>query len=109
VAFKEIPDDDGFPSENLEDLTRWIKITFREAIKMPQFNIEAVNFTTYGAGLVNLGENGKPVTPLYNYLNRIQRICLRNSFQNMATRINSSRKLPVKFLDSLIQDCSYTG
>lgn len=68
VAFREIPDEDGFPSENLEDLTRWIKVTFRETIKMSQFNIEAVNFTTYGAALVNLAENGKPVTPLYNYL-----------------------------------------
>jgi L-fuculokinase len=68
VAFKEVPDDDGYPSENLEDLSRWIKVTFREAIKLPQFNIEAVNFTTYGAGMVNLAENGKPVTPLYNYL-----------------------------------------
>jgi len=68
VGFKELPDDDGFPSENLEDLTRWVKMMFREASKMPQFNIEAVNFTTYGAGVVNLAENGKPVTPLYNYL-----------------------------------------
>lgn len=67
-AFKEVPDDDGFPSENLEDLARWIKVTFREAIKMPQYNIEAVNFTTYGAGLVHLADNGKPVGPLYNYL-----------------------------------------
>ncbi len=68
AEFREVPDEDGFPSENLEDLQRWIKLTFREAIKMPQFNIEALNFTTYGAAMVNLAENGKPVTPLYNYL-----------------------------------------
>jgi sugar (pentulose or hexulose) kinase len=68
IGLKEIPDDDGFPSENLDDLSRWVKLTFREASKMSQYNIEAVNFSTYGSGLVNLSENGKPVTPLYNYL-----------------------------------------
>lgn len=68
IVLNEVPDDDGYPSENLTELTRWVKVTFREASKMSQFNIEAVNFSTYGAGLVNLAENGKPVTPLYNYL-----------------------------------------
>jgi sugar (pentulose or hexulose) kinase len=68
IGLKEVPDDDGFPSENLDDLTRWVKVTFREVSKMPQYDIEAVNFTTYGSGIVNLAENGKPVTPLYNYL-----------------------------------------
>jgi len=40
---------------------------FPEACKIPQFSIEALNFTTYGSGLVHIAENGKPVTPLYNY------------------------------------------
>jgi len=32
------------------------------------FNILAANVTTYGASLVHLGVDGKPVLPLYNYL-----------------------------------------
>ena len=68
AVFQPVPDEDGFTCENLEEITRWIKVTFREACKMTQFNIEAINFTTYGSGIVNIAENGKPVTPLYDYL-----------------------------------------
>jgi sugar (pentulose or hexulose) kinase len=33
-----------------------------------EFDIKAINFSAYGASFVNVGEDGKPVTPLYNYL-----------------------------------------
>ena len=68
TVIHEISDNDGFTCENLEEIVRWIKLTFRAATKMTGFNIEAINFTTYGSGIVNLAENGKPVTPMYNYL-----------------------------------------
>lgn len=34
----------------------------------PQYEIKALNFSTYGATFVSIGEDGKPVTPIYNYL-----------------------------------------
>ena len=61
-VFKEVPDDDGYPSEDLEAISRWIKVTFREAFKLSRFNIEGINFTTYGSAFVNISETGKPVT-----------------------------------------------
>src|SRR5205085_6586159 len=33
-----------------------------------EFEVKAINFSTYGASFVYIDENGDPVTPLYNYL-----------------------------------------
>jgi sugar (pentulose or hexulose) kinase len=35
---------------------------------MKEFKIKAINFSTYGASLVYIDKDGKPLTPLYNYL-----------------------------------------
>ena len=35
---------------------------------MPEYTIEHLNFSTYGASFVNLDQNGNPVTPFYNYM-----------------------------------------
>jgi sugar (pentulose or hexulose) kinase len=64
----ETTDDDGDPCEDLSLLTKWVLETWREILNDAQFNILAANATTYGASLVHLGEDGKPVLPLYNYL-----------------------------------------
>ena len=37
-------------------------------VKSDKYDLKAVNFTTYGATLVYLDENGKRLTPVYNYL-----------------------------------------
>jgi len=62
-----VQDEDGDPCESLEELTRWIKKTLDEALALPQFLIQKLNFTTYGASLVHVNKDGDPVTPLYNY------------------------------------------
>jgi len=64
----ETKDEDGFPCEDLELLTAWIKNTFRLALEDQRFEIEAVNFSGYGASFVHLDEHGQALTPLYNYL-----------------------------------------
>ena len=35
---------------------------------MPEYDIQAVNFSCYGASLVHFDEEGKVLTPLYNYM-----------------------------------------
>jgi hypothetical protein len=64
----ETTDDDGDPCEGLNLLTKWVLETWREILNDEQFNILAANATTCGTSLVHLGEDGKPVLPLYNYL-----------------------------------------
>jgi sugar (pentulose or hexulose) kinase len=64
----ETKDEDGFPCEDLDSLSLFVFDTMRLIFSNPNFDIRAVNFSSYGASLVYLDENGQPLTPLYNYL-----------------------------------------
>ncbi len=63
-----IKDDDGFPCEDLDRLTRWVREKTEEVCASSRYRLEGLNFSTYGASFVHVGANGEPVTPLYNYL-----------------------------------------
>ena len=65
-------DDDGDPCEDIHLLTNWLKDSFERILAMPQWHIRAVNVSAYGASLVHLGTDGRPVAPLYNYLKPLQ-------------------------------------
>jgi len=64
----ETTDDDGDPCENLARLTAWLHTSMQDIMALPEFTIRAVNFSGYGASLVYLNDDGKPVGYLYNYL-----------------------------------------
>lgn len=64
----ETVDEDGDPCEDIVLLTAWIRKTFNLVNSLPDFDIKAINFSTYGASFVHLGDNGIPIAPLYNYL-----------------------------------------
>lgn len=68
TRFEEEADDDGFPCENIEALTKWMLGQFEKLKISPDFNVKAVNFSTYGASLVHIDTNGDRVGYLYNYL-----------------------------------------
>jgi sugar (pentulose or hexulose) kinase len=68
VKFPTINDDDGFECDDLEKITGWAKEIVEKLCNDPQYEIKALNFSTYGASFVSIGEDGKPVTPIYNYL-----------------------------------------
>jgi sugar (pentulose or hexulose) kinase len=68
ARFVETTDDDGFPCENVESLRLSVFESLHEIMSLKEFEIKAINFSTYGASLVNLDKDGNPVTPLYNYL-----------------------------------------
>ena len=67
AKFDEIQDEDGFPTEDLHALQQWLKALFHRILEAKEFDIKAVNFSTYGASLVHLDENGEVLAPLYNY------------------------------------------
>ena len=69
--FAEIHDDDGFECDDIEHIERWIKESLTGLVHSDKYELKAVNFTTYGATLVYLDENGKRLTPVYNYLKPI--------------------------------------
>ncbi|MFV9551378.1 FGGY-family carbohydrate kinase [Algibacter sp. PT7-4] len=67
ISFDEIQDEDGHPTENLPELQKWLKAVFNKIIETKEFDVKAINFSTYGASFVHIDENGNPLTPLYNY------------------------------------------
>ena len=69
--FAEIQDDDGFECDDIEHIENWIKESLTRLVVSDKYEIKAVNFTTYGATLVYLDENGNRLTPVYNYLKPI--------------------------------------
>lgn len=66
--FAETTDDDGDPCEDLNRLTQWMLLVIQEVLDLPQFDVQAINFSGYGASLVYVGADGQPVGYLYNYL-----------------------------------------
>lgn len=65
--FEEIADEDGYPAENLPAIESWIKSLFSEILANEQYDLQAINFSTYGASFVHLDRHGRPIGPLYNY------------------------------------------
>src|SRR5206468_1939084 len=68
TRFEETKDEDGFPCEDLQVLTKWTWEKFWQVSSHPGYNLRAVNFSAYGASFVHLNDLYKPLTPLYNYL-----------------------------------------
>jgi L-fuculokinase len=68
VEIPEIQDEDGFPCEDIGALTGWVAEWMDKMIEFPKLEISAVNFSAYGASLVHLNQDGRILTPLYNYL-----------------------------------------
>jgi sugar (pentulose or hexulose) kinase len=68
ARFLETVDEDGDPCENIESLRLSVFDSLRTVFARKEFQVKAINFSTYGASFVYIDENGDPVTPLYNYL-----------------------------------------
>lgn len=66
--FEEIKDEDGFPCEDVQLLTNWLKHSFNKLSSDERFKIKAVNFSGYGASFVYIDDENKVSLPLYNYL-----------------------------------------
>jgi sugar (pentulose or hexulose) kinase len=64
----ETLDEDGFPCEDVQVLTDWIREKARQVLSDPRWEVRAFNFSGYGASLVHMDSNGKVIAPLYNYL-----------------------------------------
>ncbi len=69
--FDQVIDDDGFECDDIEHIEKWIKDALTVIVKSDVFELQAVNFSTYGATVAYIDENGKRLTPVYNYLKPI--------------------------------------
>lgn len=68
ARFTETTDEDGDPCENIESLRLSVFDSLRDVFRKKEFEIKALNFSTYGASFVYVDDEDKPLTPLYNYL-----------------------------------------
>jgi len=69
--FQLIKDEDEFECDDIDLIEKWIRKTISGLIRSDQYDLTAINFTTYGATLVYLDARGKRLTPVYNYLKPI--------------------------------------
>jgi sugar (pentulose or hexulose) kinase len=69
--FVEITDEDNFLCDDLQALEKWVLGQYELLQKNETYKIIAINFATYGASLVHVNADGKPLTALYNYLKPI--------------------------------------
>lgn len=68
VRLPETKDEDGDACEDLALLSEWVTETAHRLIAANEFDLRAINVAAYGASLVHLDVEGKPIAPLYNYL-----------------------------------------
>ena len=57
-----------FPVEDIVSLKAAIILETEKILQSDKWDIKAINFATYGATIVHLGQNGEPVLPVVNYL-----------------------------------------
>ncbi|MDA3854550.1 MAG: FGGY family carbohydrate kinase [Bacteroidales bacterium] len=69
--FKTTVDEDGDECDDLPLMEEWMKTTLSTLILGAEYDIKAVNFSTYGASLAFIGNDGQRLTPIYNYLKDI--------------------------------------
>jgi sugar (pentulose or hexulose) kinase len=95
--FDEITDEDGDPCENLERLIDFLFRSLDEVLKEKKFDLIAINFATYGASFVLVGEQGKAIAPLYNYLKPYPSSLQKNFYQTYGgeTRVAYETASPV--------------
>ncbi|MBX2816490.1 MAG: carbohydrate kinase [Saprospiraceae bacterium] len=80
TKIKEIKDEDGFPCDDLDAITHWVRSTLDLFLLNPNYSIHSVNFSAYGASMVHVDRDGKPVAPLYSYLKPLPDTMLTNFY-----------------------------
>ncbi len=106
TQFEEIPDEDGFPSDNLQAIRTWILDIFQQALDKGELDVKALNFSTYGASFVHVDEKGNVLTPLYNYTKPYPAGILRSFYEKYGDPMVFSRQTaspPLGMLNSGLQ------
>ncbi|HUX97599.1 MAG TPA: FGGY family carbohydrate kinase [Bacteroidales bacterium] len=90
--FPEVLDDDGFECDDLERIEKWLLVTVKKIAGSDKFNLTDINITTYGATIVCLDENGKRITPAYNYLKPIDEAIAESIYKRHGGRDEFCRR-----------------
>lgn len=99
--FDENVDDDGYPCEDLTKLTQWVTDSLTQVLALPEYDIRALNFSTYGASFVYLDEANKSTGYLYNYLKPYPASVRTQFYQQYGTEATMALETASPALDSL--------
>ena len=92
ARFESIEDEDGYPTENLGKLQNWLKKLFHRILEAEEFDVKAINFSSYGASFVHLDENGEALTPLYNYTKPIEEDLINSFYKKYGPELEFTRQ-----------------
>ncbi|WP_163397416.1 FGGY-family carbohydrate kinase [Flavobacterium fluviatile] len=90
IKFEEIKDEDGYPTEDIVALHNWLKELFHRILEAQEYDVKAINFSTYGASFVHLDENGELVTPLYNYTKPMDEALIASFYEKYGPELEFS-------------------
>lgn len=90
--FHEIIDDEGVACDDIEKIEQWMKSSVTSVHDNGDFNIKALNFTTYGASLAYIDEKGRRLTPVYNYLKPMPEDVMQGFYEKYGGVDEFSRK-----------------
>lgn len=68
TVFETIEDDEGFPSDDLEGIEKWMRSEVNQLLSSKDWEVRSINFSGYGASIVYLDEEGKRLPLFVNYL-----------------------------------------
>ncbi|MHA6247375.1 FGGY-family carbohydrate kinase [Pontibacter sp. CAU 1760] len=101
ARFIETVDEDGEPCENLESLRLSVFDSLRDVFRRQEFEVKAINFSTYGASFVYIDEEGKPLAPLYNYLKPYPEDLKKKFYDTYGGEVKFSKETASPVLGSL--------
>jgi sugar (pentulose or hexulose) kinase len=92
TRFDEILDEDGYPCDDIESIGNWIQNEIIRIQEEGKYCIKAINFSTHGASLIYLDNNGDRITPLYNYLKPLDIEAYNELYDSYGGKEEFSRK-----------------
>lgn len=82
IRFQGIVDDDGYPCDDIDAIEKWIFDKIKNIQEQRIYNIIAINFSTHGATVVYLDQDGNRCAPVYNYLKSLDNIDFEPFYKN---------------------------
>ena len=73
-------------------MENWIRESIAGLVESEKYDLKAVNFSTYGATLAYLDENGTRLTPIYNYLKPMDERISENLYKKHGGRDEFCRR-----------------
>jgi len=92
TIFEEIPDDDGFKGDDIEKLETWMLDACAKYLNDECYILRGINFTTYGATLMYLDDQGERLTPVYNYLKPMPEGVVEPLYKAFGSEVEFCRK-----------------